>query len=244
MKQKTGPKLLLRITKLCSCGCNEAFICKITSKQKYINGHCRKGTHFSDISKNKMRKENNYHWITIETRFCKCGCGKSFECKINSKKQYIHGHYCVGKISKAKGKIIVPRETRTCVCGCRLTFKCRTTSTKKCLNREHKGKLHSKLVGGENNGNWQGGKSFEIYPQAFSKSLKERIRTKDNHTCQECKFIENQLEKKLHIHHIDYNKQNNDENNLISLCNSCHAQTNFKRKDWTKYLKNKILETI
>ncbi|HDY67403.1 MAG TPA: HNH endonuclease [Candidatus Scalindua sp.] len=52
--------------------------------------------------------------------------------------------------------------------------------------------------------------------------------------------IEFQLyREKLHIHHIDYNKQNNDFSNLISLCRSCHAQTNFSKDNWTDYFQNK-----
>lgn len=42
------------------------------------------------------------------------------------------------------------------------------------------------------------------------------------------------------IHHIDYNKDNNDKNNLMLLCKSCHAKTNSSRAYWEKYLKNKM----
>ena len=31
-----------------------------------------------------------------------------------------------------------------------------------------------------------------------------------------------ELKEKLHVHHIDFNKENLDENNLVSLCRSCH----------------------
>ena len=56
---------------------------------------------------------------------------------------------------------------------------------------------------------------------------------RDNYTCQICRIPENGI--KLHPHHIDYNKKNNDPSNLISLCRSCHAKTNFNRNWWTKY---------
>ena len=56
----------------------------------------------------------------------------------------------------------------------------------------------------------------------------------------ECKYTEEELGDTLHVHHIDYDKKNNNENNLISLCCSCHAQTNFKREDWQEYFKNRI----
>jgi ribosomal protein L31 len=91
----------------------------------------------------------------------------------------------------------------------------------------------------EKHPNWQGGKSFEEYPIEFSKVLRKYIRERDNHICQECNFTEEQLGYKLSVHHIDFNKKNNNPNNLISLCKSCHAQTNFNREDWEKYFKER-----
>jgi len=40
---------------------------------------------------------------------------------------------------------------------------------------------------------------------------------------------------------IDYNRENNNLNNLITLCRSCHSQTNFNREDWANYFQNKII---
>ena len=39
---------------------------------------------------------------------------------------------------------------------------------------------------------------------------------------------------KLCIHHIDYDKKNNNPENLITLCNSCHTKTNIKNRDYWK----------
>jgi len=88
---------------------------------------------------------------------------------------------------------------------------------------------------GENNYNWQGGKSFEEYGFDFNRRLRMQIRERDNFTCQECGYTESQLGYILSIHHIDYNKKNNNSNNLISLCKSCHSKTNFNREDWIAY---------
>ena len=112
------------------------------------------------------------------------------------------------------------------------------------LNSTETRKKMSESRSGEKHYNWQNGKSFEIYPQEFSKPLKERIRQRDGHRCQECFRHESELRTKsnkpckLSIHHIDYNKKNNKECNLISLCRPCHAQTNYKRIDWVKYFSN------
>jgi len=108
----------------------------------------------------------------------------------------------------------------------------------------HLGKFIGKL-----NPNWQGGKSFEPYSPEFNNNLKEQIRKRDGYRCQQCFRHQDELFKntkagikpyKLYIHHIDYNKENNNPNNLISLCLNCHLQTNYERKDWTKYYQNKI----
>jgi hypothetical protein len=45
----------------------------------------------------------------------------------------------------------------------------------------------------------------------------------------------------LDIHHIDYDKNNLQENNLISLCQKCHGKTNFNREYWFKILKDKVI---
>jgi len=92
---------------------------------------------------------------------------------------------------------------------------------------------------------WLGGKSFEPYGLDFNGGLKEKIRERDGHRCQECFRHQDELytkpgrKYKLNVHHIDYDKKNNDVGNLISLCRSCHSQTNFKRGDWTEYFRGK-----
>lgn len=88
---------------------------------------------------------------------------------------------------------------------------------------------------GQKNPNWRGGKSFEPYGLEFNNELKEKIRERDNHTCQECGYTEKELGYALTCHHIDYDKKNNVSENLIALCKSCHSKTNFRRKDWVKH---------
>ena len=87
---------------------------------------------------------------------------------------------------------------------------------------------------------WQGGKSFEPYLPEFNNLLKEQVRRRDNLSCQECGWTQKQLGYKLPVHHIDYNKKNNDKQNLISLCRSCHAQTNYDRDDWQEYFSRRL----
>ena len=98
----------------------------------------------------------------------------------------------------------------------------------------------------EKNGMWNNGSSFEPYGVEFNKELKEFIKQKYNYRCQECfrhqdeLYSKNGKKRKLHIHHIDYNKQNNFIENLIPLCWNCHLQTNFNRNDWKDYFQERI----
>jgi hypothetical protein len=63
-------------------------------------------------------------------------------------------------------------------------------------------------------------------------STKKRVLERDNFTCQYpgCnKTMNENIETSghgLHVHHIDYDHDNMDERDQISLCTSCHAKTN------------------
>jgi len=117
---------------------------------------------------------------------------------------------------------------------------------RKKLSEANKGKYHSeetkqkmsKAQRGEKGSNWQGGLSFEIYPQGWTDDLTNSIRKRDNYICQLCGIHQDELDIKLDVHHIDYNKRNLNPKNLISLCRSCHMKTNYNRGYWISYFKN------
>lgn len=70
------------------------------------------------------------------------------------------------------------------------------------------------------------------YGSEFDSSLKEQIRFRDNYKCKICGCSQLENGKQLDVHHIDYNKKNNNINNLIALCKSCHMKTNANRDYW------------
>lgn len=80
--------------------------------------------------------------------------------------------------------------------------------------------------------NWHGGISNGEYGLEFNKELKENLKNLYNHVCQLC----NSTDVELDIHHIDYNKNNNNMINLVPLCKKCHGKTNFNREKWKKLL--------
>jgi len=92
---------------------------------------------------------------------------------------------------------------------------------------------------GENHPNWIKDRSLLEYADEFTDELKEEIRNRDRRECQLCHKEE--LDRKLDVHHIDYNKKNCNEENLISLCNLCHMKTNANRKYWTEYFSSLVL---
>jgi len=70
----------------------------------------------------------------------------------------------------------------------------------------------------------------KTYPPKWN-IISKKIRKFYNYTCQN-PFCENKNKYiKIDTHHIDYNKQNCNDSNLIALCKKCHSQTNFNR-DW------------
>ena len=89
---------------------------------------------------------------------------------------------------------------------------------------------------GEKCANWRGGTSFEPYSIDWTRTLRISIRERDNYTCQLCH--KKQGDRAFSVHHIDYNKQNSNPENLITLCIACHNKTNHKREKWLNYFKN------
>ena len=93
-------------------------------------------------------------------------------------------------------------------------------------------------MSGDKSPAWRGGISFEPYPVTWNNKLKGDIRSRDNHTCQVCGVSEVDSGRKLDVHHIDYDKNNLNYSNLISLCMSCHRKTNHRRDEWKAYFQN------
>ena len=69
--------------------------------------------------------------------------------------------------------------------------------------------------------------------------MKRLIRSRDNYVCYVCGKTENV--QALSIHHIDYDKKNCDEINLVSVCRLCHSKTLTQREYWKEFFVNKFL---
>ena len=175
-----------------------------------------------------------------------CGCqkNKAISVAISGEKHPLYGKH---RTEETKQKIRKANSgEKHPLYGKHLTEEQKYKQSEKMIGveftEEHRQKISKAKKGktkGQNNPNWQGGKSFEEYPQEFNKELKKQILRRDTYTC---KFPNcNGIHDRLHVHHIDYNKQNNNPENLITLGNSCHMKTNFNRIYWAEFFKNILI---
>lgn len=104
----------------------------------------------------------------------------------------------------------------------------------------------NRLINPENHNNYIDGRSFLPYSIEFTKFKKEQIKQRDNYQCQNCSMTEEEhivvIGYGLTIHHIDYDKMNCDDKDLITLCLSCNIRANYNRRYWQEYYERKIEE--
>lgn len=220
-----------RVTVRCSyCGKPIERHPRTVNKTNFCNHGCM-GKWFSEnwVGENHpMSKEK------IEVR---CACCNKPKMVSLSQFKYYKIHFC----NKKCGRKWMARERVTVKCSyCNKPIEKSPSSVRDInfCNLGCMGKWRSENNCGENNPSWLGGTSFEPYPVTWNNKLREAIRNRDNRTCQLCGVPEVDCKKRLEVHHIDYDKNNLDYTNLISLCVSCHRKTNHRRDEWLLYFKS------
>lgn len=78
------------------------------------------------------------------------------------------------------------------------------------------------------------------YPVEWTPELRRKIRERDGYKCQVCMKTQKDEKQDLQVHHIDYNKENCEDANLISLCMACHVRTNINRKQWQAFFESLV----
>lgn len=86
------------------------------------------------------------------------------------------------------------------------------------------------------------------YAKSFRGRLRKKIKERDNYTCQWCGLVSdfelhNTLEVVMDVHHIDYDRWNSNERNLITMCHSCHSKTHVGIAAW-KVCLSKVISGI
>lgn len=145
---------------------------------------------------------------------------------INKKGKQPNGGFIKGQSSWNKGKHWnqnIINKIRTTKIGTH--WGNHTTKTKKLL---------SILKLGINNPAYINGKGYRGYSLKFV-SIRPKILKRDNYICQKCTQYGTKNHNILTVHHIDYNKENNIKNNLITLCLRCNIQVNGNRDYWYAY---------
>jgi YHS domain-containing protein len=166
--------------------------------------------------------------------FCNSKClGKWFKNNLIGKKHpnykkriIINCNYCCKKILRTEWETKL-KKLHFCCLSCH-------------------GKWISEYKSGKNSYSYINGNSKLPYLVEFNYNLKEKIRKRDNYRCQnaECGIPQKECFRRLDVHHIDYNKTNNNQINLISLCHKCNSKANRDRKYWQNYYKNKVCEKL
>ena len=107
--------------------------------------------------------------------------------------------------------------------------------SKLCKSCSVKGKLHPNYIDGN---------GYLPYSVEFTDKLRNVIKERDSYTCQCCGMTQKEHFKKynrdIEVHHIDYNKYNCEEDNLITLCKYDNIKANFNKDYWYAYYSYKI----
>lgn len=208
---------------------------------KYIENRCSCGNLMAPLSKhcqdcylNSIKGKNNPHHKDGRSL-------KKYLC-INCKKEIsiFSGYYGSGKCKSCSQK--TGQKKYYCKCGTEISYNTVHYGKKHCSKCN--GKFHSRRITGKNNPVWIDGRSYEGYPLEFNQKLKDQIRKRDNYICS-CGMTEEEhlivYGRVLDVHHIDYDKKNLKENNLISLCTGCNLRANWNRDYWIDYYQ-KVME--
>ena len=75
---------------------------------------------------------------------------------------------------------------------------------------------------GENHPRWNDDADARYTPLFFDRFYRRKILNRDNYECQFKECSDGSI--RLCIHHLDYNKSNDSEYNLIAVCASCHKK--------------------
>jgi len=187
-------------------------ICNGCGKERILSFYCYKDLCLSCATSGKNNPMFNIHRYGKDNPFYGKNHSKEFKQKMSNRKVSIETRQKMSKSAMVKKFSKKHRDN---------------------LSKANSGK-NNPMYGvhryGEKSPGWQGGISFEPYCINFNNKIKEQVREEFNRKCFLCGMSENNCKIKLHVHHVDYNKNQgcNSDWKLIPLCNSCHSKTSGK----------------
>jgi hypothetical protein len=200
-----------KIIKVCACGCGREIVFKPHHRYHnpiYIAGHNWRGE--------KRGPQSEEHLANI-AKVCR---------RMNGKHHSIKSKQRISKSNKGKGlgRVRPLAEKLSIGKGSKRVWDNYTKEQKEARIDLHAGKNHW---------NWRSGVSREPYSVDWTRTLKRSIRERDQYTCQICG--KEQCDRAFDVHHIDYDKQNCNPTNLVTLCRVCHVKTSINREYWREY---------
>lgn len=161
-------------------------------------------------------------WRIVSGNTKSCGCINSIRKDLTGKR--FGKLLLIKKLKEKRGKSRATRYLCLCDCGRQKEISINPLSTGRvkscgCWNIEY----HSQFTGDKNVW-WRGGGKSD-YPPQWNFQLRESVRNRDGRMCQfpDCAYDDTKNSRRLNVHHINGNKHNCRENNLISLCSKHHA---------------------
>lgn len=183
----------------------------------YYRKYCSEECYLIDRSENNPTKRKE-----VREKISKVSVGRT---AWNKGKTNIYSEETLNKIREARSKQVFSEESK----------KKKSETMKERWQDEEFRKNQVKnayFKKGSEHPDWLNGVSFEPYGIEFNKEFKKFIKNRDFNICQTPNCINTEG---FCIHHIDYNKKNNNPENLITLCRSCHSKTNKNRNFWSSY---------
>lgn len=213
------------------CGSQfQKYVCELKGHRPFCSKRCFDKYRIKPIINTRtpaseMHHEKHPRWSGI--KFCKT-CGIELRERCQRRRMYCSDYCCQNRVNARKSGKEHPSWRfdieRFCNnCGKEIT-RTKSRANASCCSMECANVWRSKNFSGRNSHLWKEHKAHDDYPPEWNAVLRHSIRVRDGFKCRACGFKEERLE----IHHIDLNKMNCHESNLITLCASCHRSIHMQ----------------
>lgn len=159
-------------------------------------------------------------------------CSKVYVVKRPQAKSRFCSLQCVGVSQRGVGKTRTSVQKICVVCSKTYTVYKSHKDRHHCCSMTCSYQRRSWITKDDKNPNWAGGVSRRPYPHHFYRVSRQVI-ARDGYQCKNplCRLND----RRLTTHHINYDKDDLRQENLICLCSSCNSRANFGRERWIEF---------